>query len=77
MQRARHRASKGLGLGIPRALVAEGANVAMASRSAERVEAAARELGARGYVHDSDELESVPELVESVERELGRSLPMG
>jgi len=65
-------ASKGLGLGIARALAAEGANVAVASRSRERIEAAARALGARGYVHDSDDLDSAPELVDSVEGDLGR-----
>ena len=37
-------ASKGIGHGIAAALAGEGANVALASRSAERVEAAAAEI---------------------------------
>ena len=42
--------SKGIGRGIAAALAAEGARVAIASRSRERIEAAAAEIGARGYV---------------------------
>ena len=38
-------ASKGLGLGIAAALAAEGATVAISSRSQERIEAAATPLG--------------------------------
>ena len=38
-------ASKGLGHGIAAGLAAEGAQVAIASRSAERIEAAARRSG--------------------------------
>ena len=64
-------ASKGLGLGIARALYAEGARVAISSRSRERIEAAAAEMGARGYVHDSQDLDSVPSLLEAVEGDLG------
>jgi len=64
-------ASKGLGRGIAEALVAEGARVAVSSRSRERIEAAAAEIGAHGLVHDSADLDAVPALVESVERELG------
>jgi len=64
-------ASKGLGLGIARALAAEGARVAVSSRSRERIDAAAREIGARGYIHDSNDLEAAPKLVETVERDLG------
>src|SRR2546423_9457791 len=64
-------ASKGLGRGIASALVAEGARVAIASRSRERIDAAAEEIGARGFVHDSSDLDAVPALVDSVESELG------
>jgi 3-oxoacyl-[acyl-carrier protein] reductase len=66
-------ASKGIGRGIAAGLAAEGARVAMASRSRERVEAAAAEVGggARGYVFDSDDLDAVPALIERVEAELG------
>src|SRR3954471_23789172 len=64
-------ASKGLGRGIAAALAAEGAKVAIASRSRERIEAAAKEIGARGFVHDSADLDGVPALVQAIEAELG------
>ena len=64
-------ASKGLGRAIAAALVAEGARVAISSRSRERIEATAAEIGAAGLVHDSSDLDAVPALVEAVERELG------
>lgn len=66
-------ASKGIGRGIAVALAAEGARVAMASRSAERIEAAAAEVGAgaRGYAFDSGDLDAVPALVERVEADFG------
>jgi 3-oxoacyl-[acyl-carrier protein] reductase len=64
-------ASKGIGFGIARELGAEGARVAISSRSRERIDAAAAELGAKGFVHDSSDLDGAPGLVESVERELG------
>ena len=65
-------ASKGLGRGIAAALVAEGARVAISSRSRERIDATAAEIGAAGaFVHDSSDLDAVPQLVEDVERELG------
>ena len=58
-------------MGIALALAAEGANVAVASRSRERIEAAAREVGGRGYVHDSNDLDSASALVDSVEADIG------
>jgi 3-oxoacyl-[acyl-carrier protein] reductase len=64
-------ASGGLGLAVARALVAEGANVAITSRSAERIEAAAGSIGARGYVHETAALEEVPDLVGRVGADLG------
>ena len=64
-------ASKGLGLGIARALAAEGARVAVSSSSRERIESAAGQIGARPYVHDSADLDSAPDLVDSVQRDLG------
>jgi 3-oxoacyl-[acyl-carrier protein] reductase len=64
-------ASKGIGLGIARALAREGARVAVSSRSRERIDAAAAEIGARGYVHDSGDLDGAPRLVEEVEADLG------
>ena len=65
-------ASKGLGLGIARALADEGARVAMASRSGERIDAAAAEVpGARAFVHDNADLDAVEGLVGAVEEQLG------
>jgi 3-oxoacyl-[acyl-carrier protein] reductase len=63
--------SKGLGRGIAAALVAEGACVAIASRSEERCRAAADELGARAYVFDADVPGTVDGLVSRVEVDLG------
>jgi 3-oxoacyl-[acyl-carrier protein] reductase len=64
-------ASRGIGFGIARELAAEGASVAISSRSSESIEAAAAELGARPYVHDSHDLGGAPELIDRVEAELG------
>jgi 3-oxoacyl-[acyl-carrier protein] reductase len=64
-------ASRGIGFGIARALAAEGARVAVSSSSRERIEQAAAELGARGYVHDTNDLDAAPHLVEQVERDVG------
>ena len=64
-------ASKGIGRGIAAGLAAEGARVALASRSKERIEAAAAEVGGRGYVFDSGDLDAVPEVIERVQQDLG------
>ena len=64
-------ASKGIGRGIAAGLAAEGARVAIASRSAERVEAAASEIGARGYVFDAADPDAAPGLIEQVQAALG------
>jgi 3-oxoacyl-[acyl-carrier protein] reductase len=64
-------ASKGLGRGIAAALVAEGATVAIASRSRERIGATADEIGARGYVYDSDDPDGAGTLVQEVVDTLG------
>jgi 3-oxoacyl-[acyl-carrier protein] reductase len=64
-------ASRGIGFGIARALAVEGARVAMSSSTRERIEAAAAELGARGYVHDTRDLDAAPRLVARVEEEVG------
>lgn len=64
-------ASAGIGRGIAAALVAEGARVAIASRSRERIDATAAEIGAVGFVWDSADLDGAPALVASVEAALG------
>jgi 3-oxoacyl-[acyl-carrier protein] reductase len=64
-------ASRGIGFGIARELAAEGAQVAISSRSPGRIEAAASEIGARPYVHDSADLDAAPALLERVQAELG------
>jgi 3-oxoacyl-[acyl-carrier protein] reductase len=64
-------ASKGLGRGIAQALAEEGARVAVTSRSEERIQVTAAEIGARPYVHASGDLDGVPALVEQVENDLG------
>jgi 3-oxoacyl-[acyl-carrier protein] reductase len=64
-------ASSGIGFGIAKALAAEGASVAISSRSRERIEAAAAEVGARPYVFDSMDLDAAPRLIDDVEADLG------
>src|SRR5918998_3253484 len=64
-------ASRGIGFGIARELAGEGARVAVSSSTRERIEAAAAEIGARAYVHDTNDLDAAPALVEQVERDLG------
>lgn len=64
-------ASKGLGRGIAAALAAEGARVAVTSRSAQRIEPTAREIGAHAFVHDTADLDAIPSLVDAVENALG------
>lgn len=64
-------ASKGLGKGIAEALVAEGARVAVTSRSRERIDATAAEIGAAGFAHDTDDLDAVGRLVREVVDGLG------
>ena len=57
--------SKGIGRGIAEGLVAEGARVALTSRSGERAEAVAAEIGARGYAFDSDDLDAIAALLDA------------
>jgi 3-oxoacyl-[acyl-carrier protein] reductase len=63
--------SKGIGFGIARALAAEGAKVAIASRNRKSVDTAASELGAQGFVFDSHDLDAIPGLLDDVEAALG------
>jgi 3-oxoacyl-[acyl-carrier protein] reductase len=63
--------SKGIGLGIATALAAEGARVALASRTQETVEKAAEQIGGQGFVFDSGDLDAIPGLLDDVESALG------
>lgn len=69
-------ASKGIGRACADALAQEGAHVAIASRSRERIEATARELSrdgsleVRGFVADAGDPDSLPRLVGEVQESL-------
>jgi 3-oxoacyl-[acyl-carrier protein] reductase len=63
--------SKGIGAGIAAALAAEGAKVAIAARTAQTVHNTAADIGATGFVFDSDDLDAVPALIEQVQSALG------
>lgn len=64
-------ASAGLGRAIAAELVAEGATVAIASRSRERIDATAAELGVTGFVWDSADVPGAAGLAEAVAAQLG------
>lgn len=64
-------ASAGLGRAIAEELVAEGATVAITSRSRERIEAAAGAIGATGFVWDTADLDAAPGLLDAVAAALG------
>ena len=64
-------ASKGIGRGIAEALAREGATVGISSRSQERIEATAAEIGAEPFVFDSRDLDGAPWLVRSAEERMG------
>jgi 3-oxoacyl-[acyl-carrier protein] reductase len=63
--------SKGIGRAIAAELVAEGARVAISSRSRERLAEVAGELGVRAFVHDNADLDGIGQLVAEVEAGLG------
>ena len=64
-------ASKGIGRGIAAELVTEGARVAIASHSRERIEATASELGATAFVHDTADLDHAAVVVAEATDALG------
>ena len=64
-------ASKGIGRGIAEALAREGANVAIASRSRQRIDEAAADIGAEPFVFDARDIDGAPWLVRAVEDRLG------
>jgi 3-oxoacyl-[acyl-carrier protein] reductase len=70
-------ASKGIGRAIAGSLAREGARVAMSSRSAERIGAAAAEVASEtggeavGLAADTEDVESLPGLADSVATRLG------
>jgi 3-oxoacyl-[acyl-carrier protein] reductase len=64
-------ASAGIGKAIAAALATEGAQVAITSRTRGRIDAAATDLGATGFVHDSSDLDAVPQLIADVQDALG------
>jgi 3-oxoacyl-[acyl-carrier protein] reductase len=65
-------ASSGLGKSIAQALVNEGARVAICARNAERVAAAAAELGAQGIVANLSVPGAAAEVVGETEKRLGQ-----
>ena len=69
-------ASQGIGKGIARALAAEGAKVAMASRSRERLDAAAKEMGGETVTLEADtsDLDRLSALPQEVAERFGSSV---
>src|SRR3954454_1489391 len=64
-------ASQGIGRGIAEELAGEGVRVAISSRSREKIDATASEIGATGFVLDSADLDAIDDTVADVERQLG------
>jgi 3-oxoacyl-[acyl-carrier protein] reductase len=64
-------ASQGIGRAIAAELAAEGARVAISSRSRERIERTAAEIGATPFVFDSADVDAAPRLVAEVAEQLG------
>jgi 3-oxoacyl-[acyl-carrier protein] reductase len=64
-------ASAGIGRAIATALAAEGARVAMTSRTQERIEAAAAPIGALPVVHETADLDAIPAVVAEVGERFG------
>jgi 3-oxoacyl-[acyl-carrier protein] reductase len=64
-------ASSGIGRAIAAELAREGARVAISSRSREKIDATAAEIGATGFVLDSADLDAIDGTVAEVERRFG------
>jgi 3-oxoacyl-[acyl-carrier protein] reductase len=64
-------ASKGIGRAVATELAAEGARVAIASRSRETLEELAAEIGASPFEHDNADLDRIPALIGAVTEALG------
>jgi len=64
-------ASQGIGRAIAAELAREGASVAISSRSAERIKATAEQIGARGFVYDSADVQRAGSLTAEVHDSLG------
>jgi 3-oxoacyl-[acyl-carrier protein] reductase len=64
-------ASKGIGRAIAAELAHEGVRVAISSRSREKIDATAAEIGASGFVLDSADLDAIDGVVAEVEGALG------
>jgi 3-oxoacyl-[acyl-carrier protein] reductase len=63
--------SKGIGRAIAAELAAEGASVAISSRSRELLAAAAGELGVHAFEHDNADIDAIPQLLAEVQSALG------
>jgi 3-oxoacyl-[acyl-carrier protein] reductase len=64
-------ASRGIGRAIAEALAAEGAQVAVAARTAAAVAEVASKIGGRGYTFDSDDPGAIDPLVDAIVADLG------
>ena len=66
--------SAGIGLAIARELVSEGCRVAISSRTREKVDAAAADIGATGFIWDAGDIDGAAGLVSEVEQGLGAAI---
>src|SRR4051794_10434633 len=64
-------ASQGIGRAIAAELAGEGARVAISSRSRDKIDATAAEIGATGFVLDSADVDAIDGVVGEIEQRLG------